>query len=201
MDTDFQIQSLKSQIESMKLQIGNIEIQNKSMMMSNLIGEQLFNLSIQLFNTGIQAFNIGKKIYKNANKELFYKQLGEISNQINSIIKENENEIQQKILSQQIIMNQQFQSNQFMTKNIIFNNATTGVQTNIKAPLNRTMQELFKQYVSEVYGITKKKITFFYDSNKLSRDDQRKIGDIFCSIESPNIIVIESGYMPKEDSL
>ena len=197
MDTDFQIQSLKSQIESMKLQIGNIEIQNKSMMMSNLIGEQLFNLSIQLFNVGIQAFKIGKNIYKNANKELFYKQLGGISNQINSIIKENENEIQQKILSQQIIMNQQFQSNQFMTKNIIFNNTTIGVQTNIRTPVNRTMQELFKQYVSEVYGITKKKITYFYDCNKISRDDQRKIGDIFSSIESPTIIVIESGFMPK----
>ena len=201
MDISIQIQTLKSQIENMKIQIGNIEIQNKNLMMSNTIGEQLFNLSIQLFNVGIQAFNIGKMIYKNTEKEIFYKQLGKISDQINSIIKKNENEIQQKIIAQQIVINQQIQPNQLITKNIIIHNTTIGLKKNIRASINTTMEELFKRYVSEVYGITKKKITFFYDSKKISRDDKRKIKDVFSKIESPTIMAFESGFMPNLDNL
>ena len=124
MDTDFQIQSLKSQIESMKLQIGNIEIQNKSMMMSNLIGEQLFNLSIQFFNVGIQAFNIGKKLIINDNK--YIEQLKLISQNINLFINEN-NMIQQQqmmIPKKKVICNMVFKHNfinNYLDKTIIKN--------------------------------------------------------------------------------
>ena len=56
MDTNIQIQSLKSQIDNMKLQINNIELQNNNMnmMMGDTINDQLLNLSIQMFNAGIQ---------------------------------------------------------------------------------------------------------------------------------------------------
>ena len=47
MDTNIQIQSLKSQIDNMKLQINNIELQNNNMnmMMGDTINDQLLNLS------------------------------------------------------------------------------------------------------------------------------------------------------------
>ena len=55
MDTNIQIQSLKSQIDNMKLQINNIELQNNNMnmMMGDTINDQLLNLSIQMFKAGI----------------------------------------------------------------------------------------------------------------------------------------------------
>ena len=52
MDSNIQIQTLKSQIENMKLQIDNISIQNNNMFMMNApIGGQLINLSMQMLNT------------------------------------------------------------------------------------------------------------------------------------------------------
>ena len=48
MNSNIQIQTLKSKIENMKLQIDNISIQNNNnmFMMNNPIGGQLINLSI-----------------------------------------------------------------------------------------------------------------------------------------------------------
>ena len=54
MDTNLQIQGIKSQVNNMKLQIENIEMQNNNgFMMQNPIGEQLLNLSIQMLNSGL----------------------------------------------------------------------------------------------------------------------------------------------------
>jgi len=60
---------------------------NIFMMNYNQIGEQLFNLSIQILNTGIQSFNFGKNISMNYN--IYFKKLKLISEQINSLINEN----------------------------------------------------------------------------------------------------------------
>ena len=57
-------------------------------MNTNQIGEQLLNLSMQLLSDGIQAFNIGKSMITMTNID-FWVQLQNISNQINSIINEN----------------------------------------------------------------------------------------------------------------
>ena len=206
MELNFQIEALKSQIENIKLQLDNIEMQNKSLMMSNPIGEQLINISIQMFNIGIQSFNAGKNVYKNNDTEKFYVRIKKISEQIKTIIADNENEQKQELLKQQFLLQEQNNinninniqiSNQIILKNIIFQNTTIGVTTNINAPINLTMEELFKRYVNMVYGITKKKISYFYDSNKIPRDDKRKIQEVFGPIESPIIITIESGFMPQ----
>jgi len=197
MDTNFQIQSLKSQLESIKLQMDNIEMQNHSLQMSNPIGQQLFLLSMQLFNAGIQAFNTGKIMYKANDKQKFYDQLRKISEQINSII--NENDIQQ-IPQTTLIQQQTFNpplTNQMNTTIIVFQNSTIGITTNIKAVNELTMEELFKKYVNEVYGETKKKISFFYDSKKISRDEKRKIKEILNLNEIPTILAVETGFMPK----
>ena len=170
-------------------------MQNNSLMMSNPIGEQLFNLSIQLMNFGIQAFNIGKNMYKVNDTDRFYNQLRKISDQINSLINENENLKEQEILKQSL--QQKIPQNQIRVKNIVFNNTTIGVKTNIQVPVNMTMENLFKQYVNQVYGNTHKKISYFYDSNKIARNDKRTIEEVFGPISSPTILTLESGFMPK----
>ena len=195
MDYTFQILSIKSQLESMKLQMDNIEIQNKSMEMSNPIGEQLFNLSMQLINIGIQAFNLGKNMYKAKDTDRFYNQLKKLTDQINSLINEKEEEKKQEMLLKEI-QNKTVQ-NQIRIKNIIFNNTTIGLKTNIQTPINISMENLFKKYVNQVYGNTNKKISYFYDSKKIGRDDKRTVEEVFGPIESPEIITVETGYMPK----
>ena len=68
MDSNIQIQTLKSQIENLKLQIDNIEMQNNqknTTILSNYenqIGEQLLNLSIQMFNAGFKPLILVKAI-------------------------------------------------------------------------------------------------------------------------------------------
>ena len=195
MDYTFQILSIKSQLESMKLQMDNIEIQNKSMEMSNPIGEQLFNLSMQLINIGIQAFNLGKNMYKVKDTDRFYNQLKKLTDQINSLINEKEEEKQQEMLLKEI-KNKTVQ-NQIRIKNIIFNNTTIGLKTKIQTPINISMENLFKKYVNQVYGNTNKKISYIFDSQKIGRDDKRTVEEVFGTNESSEIITFESGYMPK----
>ena len=195
MDYTFQILSIKSQLESMNLQMDNIEIQNKSMEMSNPIGEQLFNLSMQLINIGIQAFNLGKNMYKVKDTDRFYNQLKKLTDQINSLINEKEEEKQQEMLLKEI-KNKTVQ-NQIRIKNIIFNNTTIGLKTKIQTPINISMENLFKKYVNQVYGNTNKKISYIFDSQKIGRDDKRTVEEVFGTNESSEIITFESGYMPK----
>ena len=100
MDSNIQIETLKSQIENMKLQIDNISMQNNNMFMMNApIGGQLINLSMQMLNTGIQTFNIGKTMMMNMNMDNYYEQLKKVSEQINSMIIEYD--MQQQMMMQQ----------------------------------------------------------------------------------------------------
>ena len=163
--------------------------------MSNPIGEQLFNLCMQLINIGIQAFNLGKNMYKAKDTDRFYNQLKKLTDQINSLINEKEEEKQQEMLLKEI-QNETIQ-NQIRLKNIIFNNTTIGLKTNIQTPINISMENLFKKYVNQVYGNTNKKISYFYDSKKIGRDDKRTVEEVFGPNESPEIITVETGYMPK----
>ena len=122
MDSNNQIQSLKSQIENMKLQIDNIEMQNNnrnmmnSMTIDSQIGELLLNLCIQMLNIGIQSFNTGKNMTTNTNK--YYDHLRELSNQINSILSsydmQQQMEMQQQMMQQQMMQQQMMQQMQLM---------------------------------------------------------------------------------------
>ena len=102
MDTNIQIQSLKSQIMNINFQLDNIDEQNKKAFMINIIqrGEQLLNLSIRILYIGIQAFTFGKATITNHIK--YSEQLKLISQKINSFIYEN-NILQQKMNNQIMI--------------------------------------------------------------------------------------------------
>ena len=206
MNNSFLIQSLKSQVENIKLQMDNIDMQNNNMsMMNNPIGEQLLNLSIQMFNAGIQAYNIGKSFNDIMNTNKYYEQLAKISKQINDvIISEQQIMIQQNMMQQQMMqqqmMQQQMMQQQMMQqqmKKIIFINNSTGVKTHMESKVGITMEELFNRYKNEVYGETNKKLTYIYISKKINRDDKRKLEDVFKLDDSPEILVIESGFIPK----
>ena len=180
MDTNIQIQSLKSQIENIKLQIDNIQMQNSNifMMNNNSIGEQMLFLSIQLLNAGIQAFNTGKNLYMMMNMYQFYDKLRKISEQINSIINENNlnqiRDIQQQMIMQNQIhaqqqMMQQEMNNKFEFKNIVFQNARCPggkYSINIVAKIGTTVEDVLNQYMIRVYGTTKKKIYFLHIQQK-----------------------------------
>ena len=139
MDTNIQIQSIKSQIENIKLQIDNIEMQSNNMLMmnNNSINEQILNLSIQMFNAGIQAFNTGKNMNLMMNMQTFYNKLKKISEQINSIISEHDNMNQMQLMQQQMMM-QQMQQQMMMQQQIEAQQQL--MQPHIKEKFNVTFQ-------------------------------------------------------------
>ena len=206
MDNNFLIQSLKTQIMNFNSQIDNIISQNNNLfiMSDNKIGDQLLNLSIQMINTGIQAFNIGKNIV--INNFNYFEQLKLISQQINSLINENNYKIQQQMMQQQQMMAIQqqmmaMQQNQiFMSKpeiyNIVFK--TTFVSKNCKKVINiqegSTVEELlnqFKDKVKDLYSYEQiNNMKFFSSTNYVGRlygNDKRKIDKNFRGI----IVLVE----------
>ena len=119
-------------------------------------------------------------MYASDHKEKFYQELRKTSEKIKSIISEYDTKQKEKILIQEIVSQQQYlnsniQPNKIPTKNIIFKNSTTGITTILRTEIGTTMKELFKRYIREVYGITKKKISFVFDSKKIEREDQEKL--------------------------
>ena len=211
MDTNIQIQSIKSQIENIKLQIDNIEMQSNNMFMMNndSISEQIINLSIQMFNAGIQAFNTGKNLNMMMNTQNSYDKLKKISEQINSIISEydNMNQIQlmqqqmmmqqmqqQMMMQQQIEAQQQIMQPQIKEKKFKYNvtfKTVKGKVNNLVADLDITIEELLNKYINEIYGPAKG-LVFLYNANKIKRNEQRTVKDFFRLNDNPIIIVNNS---------
>ena len=166
MDTNIQLQALKSQIENMKIQIDNIELQNNNMlMMNNPIGEQLLNISIQMFNAAIQAFKTGKNMTM-AIMDKYFDQLRKISEHINSIVNDNnlqkmqqqmmmQQQTQQQMIIQQQMMQQQeeIQKSKMKNhyKNVIFV-SSRGTKINIVAKFGTKVEEVLNQYMIRIYG-------------------------------------------------
>ena len=223
MNTSIQIEALKSQIENMKLQIGNIQMQNNNMlMMNNQVVEQLFNLSIQLFNSGIQSFNIAKNMIMIMDTKIFYDQLRKISEQINSIINENDlNNMQQQMMQQQMLqqqmlqqqmmqqqmMQQQMMHQQMMQQQMINKqnmNTQDGPQMSVEfkniyenskiitVPYGTTIKELLNKYLKSINSFDNENISFAYNVIIINRNEQKKIEDYFERNPYPKILVIGS---------
>ena len=191
MDIKNQIQLINTQIMNIKLGIDNIDMQTNNLFMINynLISEQLLNISIQMLNTGIQTFNIGKNISMNYN--IYFEKLKLISEQINSLINENNIIQQQQMIQQQWLMmpnnppmNMQpmnIQQNEPEIYNIIFLSTQEGNRITIHAQNGMTVQELINKFINKIKDeysadiINKMK---FYSSNayigKLERNDNKK---------------------------
>ena len=217
MDTNIQIQSLKSQIDNMKLQINNIELQNNNMnmMMGDTINDQLLNLSIQMFNAGIQSFTTGKNLYMSNYPEKFYKQIKNISKQIISFISEYKNSQQQQQQMQQQMMQQQMmqqmmqqqmmqQQMQMMAQQQMmaqfenelykfkFKNVSGTEEVEIKINKNSSIRELLNKFKEETLRISIDGYKFLCDGENIGINKERKVEDLF----SKEIIFFEkqSGF-------
>ena len=187
MDSNIQIQTLKSQIENMKLQIDNISMQNNNMfMMNHSIGGQLINLSMQMLNTGIQTFNIGKTKMMNMNMDIYYEQLKKVSEQINTMLNEYNMEQQQMMIQQQIMIQQEINENQNQANN---NNNPLYINLHFKRPKGDTIVMSFKygtkvyealyQFTERIYGHPNDKIVFVFNAKNIDRNEQRTVENFF----------------------
>ena len=159
MDIKNQIQLINTQIMNIKLGIDKIDMQTNNLFMINynLISEQLLNISIQMLNTGIQTFNIGKNISMNYN--IYFEKLKLISEQINSIINENNIIQQQQMMQQQWMMMQNnlpmniqplnIQQSKPEIYNIIFS-IQEGNRITIHAQNGMTVQELINKFINKI---------------------------------------------------
>ena len=212
MDSNIQIQTLKSQIENMKLQIDNISMQNNNMLMKNApISSQLINLSIPMLNTGIQTFNIGKTMMIDMNMDNFYEQLKKVSEQINTMI--NEYKMQQMMIQQQIMLQQQMaMQNQMMMQQQIkenqnqlndngkseyiyikfVNSSKENLTLTFKSEIK--VKEALNKYIERIYGYPNDKIDFVYNAKKIDRNELRTIGEFF-DYYNVLIQVLELGNM------
>ena len=209
MDTNIQIQALKSQIDNIKLQIDNIEMQSNNMlMMNNSISEQILNISIQMFNAGIQAFNTGKNMNMMMNIQNSYDKLKKISVQINSIISEYDNKNQMQLMQQQmmmqqmqqqIMMHQQIEAQQQLMQphikekyNVTFK-TTRGKRNNLVVDYDMTVEELLNRYINDYYGPVKGRLVFLYNARQIERNEKRTVKGFFDNI-NPRVTVDEPRY-------
>ena len=190
MDIKNQIQLINTQIMNIKLGIDKIDMQTNNLFMINynLISEQLLNISIQMLNTGIQTFNIGKNISMNYN--IYFEKLKLISEQINSLINENNIIQQQQMMQQQWMMMQNnlpmniqplnIQQSKPEIYNIIFSIQEGNIKT-IHAQNGMTVQELINKFINKIkdeYSADIINKMEFYSSNpyigKLERKKKKK---------------------------
>ena len=193
MDTNIQIQSLKSQIMNINFQLDNIDEQNKKAFMINKIqiGEQLLNLSIQILNIGIQAFTFGKATITNHIK--YSEQLKLISQKINSFIYENDI-LQQKMNNQIMIQHPPMmimqQNNNVLNQpqkyNVFFKLINKPFNSTVIIQEGMTVEELLNRYIDKIKDQFSndqiKKMEFFSTIagiGRLYRNEKRKLNDTF----------------------
>ena len=194
MDINFLIQGIKNQINDIKFQIENIEIQNNNQMMmipKIPIGDQLLGLSLKIFNTGIQTFNTGKNL--SLNSAIFFNQLQNISEQINLLINSHIMEEKQKMLQQQMMVQQfpimhqnpvqqNIEQPLIIIKkiNVLFKRAD-GTKLNIIADLDMTMKDLLDKYMDKAFGYEREDVYFVYNMKIISRNETKKLKDYLNS--------------------
>ena len=153
-------------------------------------GEQLLNLSIQILNTGIQAFNTGKN-HIILSIDNYYNQLKNISNMINSILDEYNNnqmkiQIMQNQMVQQAMMNQQMLMQQQMNLKKEYDNTpkinitfyleswrTINLAYNVGTKFCDSLTKFEKRMMKSKY-----EYTFIFNAKKLNYDDERKVEEL-----------------------
>ena len=188
MYSNLQIHSLRTQIEKIKLQIDSIDTLNNSMnikkMLDNPLDKQLYNLSIHLINAGIQAFNIGKDMNLNSNKEIFYFQLQQISEQINLIISE------KNIIQPVFLFQKQIEKEEMKNIKIIFENKDDTIKDkfiNMTVKPKTKVKEVLNYYIYKMYGFPQDKMNFIFNGKRINRFEERLVEDFFRNTDTPHI--------------
>ena len=188
----------------MNLRIENIEMQNNNMI--NSTGDQLLMLSFDMFNNGIKTYNLGKKLTMNFDK--YFEQIKNISNQINNLIDsyylEKQLKMAQQQMAQQQMMQQQMMQHQMMKQQMAqpkINDWKTVVAgfkdhtglTSFKIETEKTLKELFDEYMEKIYGYNNSKIAFIYNAKRIDRNSNKKIKDYFSNCKGnpslPSIMI------------
>ena len=188
MYSNLQIHSLRTQIEKIKLQIDNIDTLNNSMnikkMIDNPIDKQLYDLSIHLINAGIQAFNIGKDMNLNSNREIFYFQLQQISEQISLIISE------KNIIQPEFLFKKQIEKEEMKNIKIIFENKDDTIKDkfiNMTVKPKTKVKEVLNYYIYKMYGFPQDKMNFIFNGKRINRYEERLVEDFFRNTDTPHI--------------
>ena len=188
MYSNLQIHSLRTQIEKIKLQIDNIDTLNNSMnikkMMDNPLDKQLYDLSIYLINAGIQAFNIGKDMNLNSNREIFYFQLQQISEQISLIISE------KNIIQPEFLFKKQIEKEEMKNIKIIFENKDDTIKDkfiNMTVKPKTKVKEVLNYYIYKMYGFPQDKMNFIFNGKRINRYEERLVEDFFRNTDTPHI--------------
>ena len=174
----------------MNLRIENIEMQNNNMI--NSTGDQLLMLSFDMFNNGIKTYNLGKKLTKNFDK--YFEQIKNISNQINNLINSYYLEKQLKMAQQQMMKQQMAQPKINDWKTVVAGFKDHTGLTSFKIETEKTLKELFDEYMEKIYGYNNSKIAFIYNAKRIDRNSNKKIKDYFSNCKGnpslPSIMVI-----------
>ena len=111
---------------------------------------------------------------------------------------------QQKMMQQQM-MQQQMMQHQMMKQQMAqpkINDWKTAVAvfrdhtglTSFKIETEKTLKELFDEYMEKVYGYNNSKIAFIYNTKRIDRNSNTKIKDYFSNCKGnpslPSIMVI-----------
>ena len=190
MNTKAIIQSIKSQIDIIKLRIDSIEeSQNDNNVETNKIGEQLVILSLQLIDAGIQSFNSGRQSINLVYPEdlyisltVFEKQLKDIMNQPHCIM-----ELLQR--RQMMMEHKEYEEKYFKVFKF---QRTDGYSCIIKQQIGSTIKDLLNSYKNEIryFEANGREFTFLHNANRIKKDDERKIEDVFQSNNQINIVVV-----------
>ena len=188
MYSNLQIHSLRTQIEKIKLQIDSIDTLNNSMnikkMLDNPLDKQLYDLSIHLINAGIQAFNIGKDMNLNSNREIFYFQLQQISEQISLIIGE------KNIIQPEFLFQKQIEKEEMKNIKIIFENKDDTIKDkfiNMTVKPKTKVKEVLNYYIYKMYGFPQDKMNFIFNGKRINRYEERLVEDFFRNTDTPHI--------------
>ena len=191
MNTKAIIQSIKSQIDIIKLRIDSIEeSQNDNNVETNKIGEQLVILSLQLIDAGIQSFNSGIQLITNLvypedlyiSLTVFEKQLKDIMNQPHFIM-------EQMQRRQMMMEHKEYEEKYFKVFKF---QRTDGYSCIIKQRIGSTIKDLLNSYKNEIryFEANDREFTFLHNANRIKKDDERKIEDVFQSNNQINIVVV-----------
>ena len=148
------------------------------------------------------------------NFDKYFEQINNISNQINNLINsyylEKQLQMAQQQMAQQQMMQQQMMQQQMMQHQMMkqqmaqpkinyWKTVVAGFKdhtglTSFKIETEKTLKELFDEYMEKVYGYNNSKIAFIYNTKRIDRNSNTKIKDYFSNCKGnpslPFIMVI-----------
>ena len=191
-----QMKQMEVQFENLIFQINNYGINNFGMHIKNM-GMQMLNVGAQMVNIGIQL--PANDIFTGSNLK---QQLQEVITNIQNMILQIDNKMEMEMMNN-MMMNQMQMINmnignnidnkESIKKNKDFSIEKYNVQFKLHDKINlvidkeTTIKEMIEIYLKRV-GISKDKLFFVYNGERLNIDDNKKVKDFFLKNSSLQLI-------------